>query len=124
MTRRPEADEAIILGERSGWAGRERFYLSELAFYLHQSPQSIRKWGKKMGLIKRLVLHVRGGGSSVDYFTRYGAMRVIAHFRAWQGGELLAGRNYHVVKDNLARTAKRHQAAQLLKQRERRARCR
>lgn len=123
MTRRPEADEKIILGERSGWAGGERFYLSDLAFYLHQSPQSIRKWGKKTGLIKRLVLHCAGQGS-VDYFTRYGAMRVIAHFRAWQGGEMLAGRNYHVVKDNLAKGAKRHQAERLMKQRERRARCR
>jgi hypothetical protein len=98
MTRRPDADETIVLGERSGWRMEDRYYLRDLAIVLHQSPTSIRRWGKKQGLLKRLPLKC-AGYDAVDYFTRYGALRVIAHFRAWQGEEYLAGRDYHRAKD-------------------------
>jgi hypothetical protein len=98
MTRRPDADETIILGTCSGWKGGEMFFIADLALYLHTSTQAIRKWGRKQQLMKRLVLHCRGG-NSVEYFTRYGALRVIAHFRAVQGEEALAGRDYHRARD-------------------------
>lgn len=100
MTRRPDEDETIVLGERSGWAGGERFYLKEVAVFLHQSAKSVRKWARRQRLIKRIRMRIVGGGSDyVEYFTRYSAMRVIAHFRLVQGELHLRGKDYHRKKD-------------------------
>lgn len=98
MTRRPEADETIVLGERSGWRGGERFYLRDLAVFLHQSITSIRKWARRQRILKSQSVKVPGC-FRVDYVTRYGAMRVIAHFRAQQGELHLRGKDYHRRKD-------------------------
>jgi hypothetical protein len=109
MTRRPDADETIILGTCSGWKGGERFYIADLALYLHTSTNAIRRWGRKQQLMKRLVLKCRGYGA-VEYFTRYGALRVIAHFRALQGEDYLRGRDYHRNKEVKTEWFKRKRA--------------
>lgn len=87
-----------MLGERSGWKGGERFYLTEVAVFLHQSSTSVRKWAKRQGLIKRLPVKAMGV-QNVEYFTRYAAMRVIAHFRAVQGEMHLNGKDHHHIVD-------------------------
>lgn len=98
MTRRPDEDETIVLGERSGWAGGERFYLAEVALFLHQSAKSVRKWARRQRLIKRLPVKAMGV-QNVEYFTRYSAMRVIAHFRLVQGELHLNGKDHHHIVD-------------------------
>lgn len=109
MTRRPDADETICVGARSGWRQDERYYVKEVAAFLHQSVQSVRKWARKHGLIRRLSLHA-GGYEGIDYVTRYGAARVITHFRALQGEEELAGKDFHARRDKqMAATKKLHQ---------------
>lgn len=102
-----------MLGERSGWKGGERFYLAEVALFLHQSAKSVRKWARRQGLIKRLPVKAMGV-QNVEYFTRYAAMRVIAHFRAQQGELHLRGKDYH-RKVDVDRAWRERQKAKLSK---------
>lgn len=110
MTRRPDADETLVLGERSGWKGGERFYLRDLALYLHQSAKSVRKWARRQGLIKHQSLKIHASATRVEYFTRYGALRVIAHFRALQGEMHLAGKDYHRWRESKDGATRRYRS--------------
>lgn len=57
----------------------------------------------------RLLHKLRAGAckESIHYVTEYGAMRIIAHFRAIQGEWYLNGKDFHRVRDRQAATAQR-----------------
>lgn len=105
MTDGPVVDERIVLDARS-CRSDERILLTELAQYLHQTTRSVRAWGKKQRLLKSFRMRVHGMTRDVAYFTPYGAMRVIAHFRALQGEEYLKGKDWHAQRDKILASAR------------------
>jgi hypothetical protein len=96
MTRQPDADERFIVPVRGG-PTEERVYLRDLAKYLHHNGGAIRRFGKKRALLHRV--RCGNGRAAEEYFSPYGALRVIAYIRALQGEGYRRGRPFHEQRE-------------------------
>jgi hypothetical protein len=100
MTHRPAGDERTVVPARAG-VTKERVWLSELARYLRQRTQVLRRFAKRQGLLKKAHGHTI---SDLYYVSPYGAQRIIAYIRAIQGDAYLHG------KQPLERTERQYRA--------------
>lgn len=106
MAHRPaEVSRAILPARTATWG--TRVFLKDLAEYLHERTSKLCVRARGWGILHRIGL---GSGRASEYWvTEQGALRLIAHFRALQGAEYMAGRQFHEVKaKNAARMKVEH----------------
>jgi hypothetical protein len=108
MARRPELDEPFQCHIGAATRGT-RVFVRELAKYLHHNPGAVRRYANRHGFL----YWVRQGPNRppLPYVTEAGAMRIIAYFRALQGGMYLKGYKFHENRQRIAEYAARKAAA-------------
>ncbi len=82
MPRKSTIDERLLIDAQPA-NYRDRVYIKELAWYLHQGAHSLKRFAKKHGFLRQVRLG-SGGQEAVTYVSAYAALRMIAHFRAYQ----------------------------------------
>lgn len=87
---------------------QERIYLKDLSKFLDTGTARIRKWAKKNRL-----WHAGDVKREPDWVTAQGAMRIIAHIRAWQEQHYQRGhRAYHERLEYVRRHARKRLQSQ------------
>ena len=112
MAQGPVEDERLVLPERSA-TDRDRVFLVELVPYLHEPALAVHRLAKKLGVLR--YLSFGSGYSPRAYVSAWGALRIIAIFRAQQGKLYLEGKDFHALRTRAAevdrsRKAKRKQS--------------
>ncbi len=113
MARQPDGDERLVLPACPG-GGQERVFVMDLVRYLGCRANDLVAFARR----HRLLLYKGRGGSysSVPCLTKYGAMRVIAHFRALEGAVYLQGRDFHAERASAIAATRRWYAKKLARQ--------
>ena len=93
MSRPAVLDQRSVLSFRAPRA-RERIYLKDLSKFLHCGTGRLRRWAKANG-----IGHPGEVWREPVWVTAQGAMRIIAHIRAWQQRVYESGHRYHERRD-------------------------
>ncbi len=93
MARPAVLDQRSVLTFRAPRA-RERIYLKDLSKFLDCGTARLRRWAKRNG-----IWHAGDVVREPEWVTPQGAMRIIAHIRAWQQRVYESGHRYHERQD-------------------------
>lgn len=87
MTRHPASDERSVTPVQPKRREKERFFVYEVALFLRAAHGDVRKFLRKRRLLRMLG---RGTGrASVAITSARGVALAIAHFRAYQGEQVI-----------------------------------